>query len=134
MITWSGLYSVGVEEIDDQHKRFFALIGELFQANDSGVDTETLPPYLLKELAAYAEYHFATEEKYFDLYHYEHAEEHKSEHRMFKERVAELTTHHESGGADTIALLAEFMGDWLANHIAQSDKKYMQCFKEHGLS
>lgn len=134
MITWSGLYSVGVEEIDEQHKRFFSLIGELFHANDSGVTEETIAPYLLKELDAYAAYHFATEEKYFDLYHYEHTEEHKAEHRMFKERVAELSVHHQSGGADTIALLAEFMGDWLANHIAQSDKKYMQCFKEHGLA
>lgn len=133
MITWSGLYSVGVEEIDEQHKRFFSLIGELFHANDSGVTEETIAPYLLKELDAYAEYHFATEEKYFDLFHYEGAELHKAQHQGFKDRVQEILAQHERREGDTVSTIAEFMEDWLVSHISNSDKRYVACFKQHGV-
>mgnify|MGYP003418026537 FL=1 len=134
MITWNNIYSVDVNEIDEQHQHFFKLLAELFRAEEPGVDTKLHAHYILKELAGYAEYHFATEEKYFDLFQYEGAELHKAQHQAFKVRVGEIMAQHEAGGGDTISVIAEFMEDWLVSHISNSDKRYVACFRAHGLS
>ncbi len=133
MIIWDNIYSIDVREIDDQHKQFFALLAELFRADEPGIDTYEHAHHILTELAAYAEYHFATEEKYFDLFHYEGAELHKAQHQGFKDRVQEILAQHERREGDTVSTIAEFMEDWLVSHISNSDKRYVACFKQHGV-
>ena len=41
-LIWDDKYSVGVKEIDDQHKNLFVVINELFRSIDSGITEEVI--------------------------------------------------------------------------------------------
>jgi len=132
-ITFKEEHSVGVKEIDDQHKQFIAILNELADAIDNNKTKETLA-HIFDELGSYAEFHFATEEKYFDMFSYDGAEEHKAKHQELKEKIADLKSKMADNQVSLSFELIDFMEDWLIDHLANMDQKYVQCFKEHGLS
>ena len=77
--------------------------------------------------------HFATEEKYFDEFKYEGAEEHKAEHRKLEKSVADMQKRAKAGDLTFTVELLDFFEDWLIKHLAEMDQKYVKCFNEHGL-
>lgn len=132
-ITWKPTYSVGISEIDEQHKRFVVLINDLYDAVEIGSE-EIVMGDIIGQLAAYADYHFSTEEMYFDRFNYEKSSEHKKAHQVFRKKI-EIFKNKYQGNEHTIAKeVMVFMKDWISKHIQEIDKAYMECFKENGLS
>ncbi|HTX86578.1 MAG TPA: hemerythrin domain-containing protein, partial [Candidatus Nanoarchaeia archaeon] len=75
-IKWEDKFSVGVKELDEQHKKIIEIINRL-TAMDSAADfsgEEILK--ILRELNDYAHYHFTNEEIYFREFDYPKAESH----------------------------------------------------------
>lgn len=123
--------SVDVKEIDDQHKKFIEIMAEMQVAVDATLAHAAAGAVLIK-LYGYAHYHFGTEEKYFALFHYEEADEHKAIHESFFLKVSEFRRRHALG--EDIALeTMNFMFNWLVSHIENVDRKYIDCFHKHGL-
>ena len=75
-VDWLPEYSVEVAEIDEQHKKFILLMNDLADAVDIGCQEITIGD-TIKQLAEYADYHFLTEEKYFDNFDYVDSVKHK---------------------------------------------------------
>lgn len=132
-LAWKEEYSVGVKEIDDQHKRFIEIMNSLYTAVYAGEDREKLAEILLN-VANYKDNHFATEEKYFDLFHYENTDEHKAEHQKLREKVTAFYQEFKEGKTDITADLLDFLENWLVDHLANQDQKYVECFQKNGLS
>lgn len=132
-ITWSQEMSVGVKEIDEQHKVFVGIMSDLYNLMFKGA-TEPEMSTLIKQLEAYKTFHFATEERYFDKFSYELADEHKSEHRKLEAKIAELKLRLKNEGETALSDLLDFLEDWLVEHIEINDKKYTTCFNKNGLS
>jgi hemerythrin len=131
-IAWNESMSVHVKEIDAQHQLFVRILNEMY----SGVTDPKLKcvlGHVLDEIVNYAGYHFATEEKYFDLFNYEFADEHKQEHRKMEKRLQNIYEQHKTEDVGVVGELLYFMEDWLNNHIEIHDKKYTNCFNQHGL-
>lgn len=131
-LEWEDKYSVGVKLIDDQHKKMFSTINELIAILSTKPSQEQVSE-IIKSLIEYKKYHFATEEKYFDEFNYEGAKEHKEKHKLFSERLEKMI---EENKGDSVALafqLVDFLEDWLIEHLMVVDRKYIPCFKEHGL-
>lgn len=134
-ILWSEEYNVGVKEIDDQHKYFVGLLNETYDAVINKKSIEKIQEIFVK-LDNYAILHFGTEEKYFDLFHYELAQEHKEEHKKLLKKAREFKQHyrnHPEKIYDIIEELFDFLENWLVDHIANQDRKYIECFKKNGL-
>jgi len=131
-LNWDYTYSVGVKEIDEQHQKFFAIINDLYAHFQEMKPREELVP-ILDRLVDYAEYHFATEEKYFDQFHYEQADEHKAAHQGFTVKMEGFRAKYDKGEEDLTIQLLDFLEDWLVHHINNVDKKFTECFHEHGL-
>ncbi len=131
-IQWSEKHSMGVKEIDDQHKAFIETLNQLYAAINSGMGKEEMEKILLG-LVNYATNHFATEEKYFDLYQYENSAEHKEEHRKLKAKVTDFYEKLKKGEADITLDLLDFMESWLVDHLENQDQKYKECFQKNGL-
>lgn len=131
-IPWTNELSVGVKEIDEQHQMFLGILNELC---DILANARPIPEIadVLRQLTAYANFHFATEEKYFDKFHYELADEHKEEHKKLLARVMEFNKRFETEGETILPELLDFLEDWLVDHLSEQDKKYVKCFSEHGL-
>jgi len=130
---WTNDYSVNVAEIDDQHKKLFAMIDEYYQALGRKEQTEALAE-LLEGLAQYAATHFHNEEVYFDKFGYQHAEAHKQAHADLVARVTDIAARARQGVAVLNMELATFLRDWLNEHIKGLDTQYSQCFNDNGLA
>jgi len=131
-IDWLPEYQVEVAEIDDQHKKFVLLINDVYDTIEVGCE-EIILGDILDQLDAYSEYHFATEEKYFDLFKYPDSIKHKQVHQDFRNQVASFREHYQENEDLYARRVLEFMKNWLTDHIVTLDKAYAECFHEHGL-
>lgn len=133
MLVWTNDLSVGVVEIDEQHKELFARINRLFGALDaSGAEAELRKLFVYLE--SYVVEHFGNEEHYMGAYAmhgYSDAEHHKSEHRAFIRDLGEFKTDLEAGepSAQFVEEFKKWMRNWWFLHIQRVDKglgKFLQ--------
>jgi len=132
-LSWETQYQLGIKVIDEQHKAFIDALNELINSLNSTSGYEYIGQNVLPKIYEYANNHFATEEKYFDEFNYEGTEEHKSEHSRFKQKLTEIADLYMTNKMEASFDLADFLEDWLLDHIANMDKKYVDCFHQHGL-
>ncbi len=122
-------YYLGVDEIDQQHKRLFEIAESAYNLlNDEFVpDKFDYINSILQELKNYTIFHFQDEEKYMESINYKKLFSHKIEHQEFIERLnqIELNEFEENQDKALLAIL-NFLNDWLVNHILYTDKKYTQ--------
>ena len=131
-LEWEEKYSVGVEEIDNQHKRMFLVINELLDAINTNSTEESLE-HIIESLIQYKKFHFATEEKYFSEFNFNGADEHIQKHKEFNDKLAILKEKYPTYNIEFAFELVDFLEDWLINHLLVVDQKYVQCFHDHGL-
>jgi len=132
MLTWDNSYSVGVKELDDQHRKMIEFINDLelgMQASDSRDSMVKV----LNGLVAYTKDHFANEEFYFRQFDYDKTEDHIQEHLKLISEVQGLVYKFELREALDQNKVMEFLKTWLVDHILGADKKYVDCFSRNGL-
>ncbi len=125
LITWTSMFSTGIGEQDNQHKKLIELINQLNDAMQEGKGAEVLGK-VLSELVSYTVFHFGYEEKLMDQYNYGDSSAHKSEHVKFVQTVGEFKKNFDSGNAVISVEVMNFLRDWLTNHIMKTDKKLGQ--------
>jgi hemerythrin len=134
---WDEHYSVHVELIDEQHKKYFAIVNKIVDNLDSSAVDRQVIGEIVKELVDYAFYHFQVEEKYFTEFAYPEAESHIKGHDIYRNKMKGFLARMETVSDDEITALfgelSEFATEWFAEHILVEDQKYSQCFNEHGL-
>ncbi len=117
---WNDDYSVGVEEIDSQHKRFLQLIREAYALKQSGADNSRIQA-LLVELDKYLVFHTKSEELLMILYSYPQYEKQREEHSKLIQQVKEdLKTLPDN--PDGLTDLMIFLMKWFVNHTTYLDK------------
>lgn len=131
-LEWEGKYSVGVEEIDNQHKKMFAVINELLDSLEASNTREHIEN-IIKSLVEYKMFHFETEEKYFKEFNYDGAEDHINRHKEFNDKLVFLQQKYPIYEPAFAYELVDFLEDWLIKHLMITDQKYVKCFHEHGL-
>jgi len=132
LIQWNSSLSIGINEIDEQHKKLIVMINQLQDAMRVGKGKEILGT-TLNELVRYTVYHFSTEEKYFDRYDYPETATHIDEHAKFIREVSAFKKEFEEGRIGITIKLMNFLSDWLVNHIMGSDKKFGPYLNEKGI-
>ena len=128
MKKWDSKYSVKVEVLDDQHKELFRLVNELSGAVENGEEIDK--NYTMARLEVYSLYHFTSEEHLMQKYNYPQIKEHLHEHNKFRVQILKFKDQFLSGEAkdDRVAgQVIEYLEDWIANHILETDKKYSPC-------
>ena len=125
IVNWkSELYSVNVDEIDQQHQHLFHLLNKLFDSMSKGSDKEVLRE-VLTELMDYTHYHFGCEEAHFcELSRYKCKEKHKEEHQEFVEHIQSFYNDFVSGNKLLTMDIFIYIKDWINRHIRQVDKGY----------
>lgn len=124
VLEWTDKMSVGSEALDEDHKRLIGMLKELNIALKAGSPAETIRD-IMTELSAYADYHFAAEERVLRMARYEGLEEHIEAHNKWRERLVEMKTTLEGKADRRSALkLSDFLSDWLIRHILGDDQKF----------
>ena len=131
-IVWDKKYSVNIEVIDEQHKKLFEVLGNLFDGMGKKRDKEFLGA-IIGELVQYAAEHFATEEIFMRQYDFPGYVQHKKEHEAFKDKVAAFQKSFETGKATLSLEVINFLTGWLDHHILKVDKEYSPFLNEKGV-
>jgi len=124
MFQWKPEYSVHIASIDGQHQNLFRLGGELYASMSAGQGKASLSK-ILARLVQYTAVHFAHEERLMLLHGYPDFAAHQAEHQALTKRVLELQSEFEAGRVTISVQLLNFLKDWLRQHIAGSDQKYV---------
>jgi hemerythrin len=131
-LDWNPSFSVGVDLLDEQHKRIVGMINRLISDSEATVRSETISE-LLDGLTKYGSDHFRTEEQLLEEYGYPDLARQKQEHKAYRIKVVafcQATTSHEDSVPGE---LLEFMRDWWMNHIMETDMKYRSFLTERGV-
>lgn len=131
-ISWSDELSVGLQEIDEQHKILINLINRLFNEAILHKADKTVISAILEELVQYTIVHFAVEESLFRIFDYPDTEMHQAHHDKLKQEVSSFQKKFAGGAVIDIELM-NFLRKWLTHHIMMDDKKYTPFFLEKGL-
>ena len=123
IIKWTEEYSVGIREIDNQHKGLVIIINELFTLMTKGKAKDNLNE-IFEHLTDYTKKHFLAEETMLFKYAYPEFEQHRVEHSKFIENLNKLKSDFNNGKITISLEILNFLKDWLLNHIKLSDKKY----------
>lgn len=132
-VIWTKELSVNVKELDEQHLKLVDFINGAEERIELGFDLTDFSNFF-KEIKDYTETHFATEEKYFKQFDYEGAIEHVQIHNNIKSTILEFEERFK--GNQSIGLIEEFiehLKDLFFFHVMEYDKKYVNCFNQHGL-
>ncbi|MBP6409160.1 MAG: hemerythrin family protein [Fusobacteriaceae bacterium] len=121
---WNDEYSIGIVEIDEQHKKLFELSEILNEATEINEIKD-----ILLFLEEYMQFHFNTEESMMRKYNYELIEEHKKLHDDLKEKVTGYIELYFLGNYSFIEELEEVVQEWIYEHILEEDRKYKEFFK-----
>lgn len=121
-IAWSKILSVGVAEIDDDHKRLITIFNELNRAVASGGSAEYCAA-TLDELLKCTAWHFSHEERLMLKHGYPGRGPHKAAHEELIE--AARTLQGRLSAADAVMAEAEivYLERWLIEHILAVDLK-----------
>ena len=124
LIEWNDAFSVGNQQIDEHHKKFFRIINMLYDSMKTGEREEVLLT-VLKELQEYVQYHFKAEESLMKLYAYPDFASHKAEHDDMSQKVSKFLIEYERRDEHLAIDVLNFLSAQLQNHILQTDRKYI---------
>lgn len=132
LMDWDESLSVGVAEVDRQHKALIALLNLLHSTSTSGKGNETLRK-VFGDLAAYTVEHFGFEEKMLAQHGYPELQGHMDAHAKLTARVVQLREDFDTGRGMLGAGLFLFLRSWLNGHIRGSDRQYGRFLNAKGV-
>lgn len=128
-ITWRQQMSVGIKEIDDDHRQLIAIISDFNFAAESrsGQIDEGNMRVILAKLQRYAREHFDREEKLQLACNYPGHAENKKQHELLTRQLDDFTRLYTDGklgsAKSATILMSKFLNRWLVDHILKVDLK-----------
>ncbi|MFA6283667.1 MAG: bacteriohemerythrin [Desulfurivibrionaceae bacterium] len=132
IIEWDEKFSVGIKEIDDQHKVLVDILDELYYAMLKARGNEVIET-TLEKLVQYTKTHFNTEELLFKKYSYPEEKAHKAEHDAMLKKVAAFRQDFKNEKLIGVDLM-HFLNKWFVEHLQTTDYRYVNFFKGVGVS
>lgn len=122
---WSNAYRIGIDEIDEQHRGFFAASHRLYEAILERKGSEAVAE-VIRFMRSYAEKHFQTEEAFMRRHRYPGLIAHQGQHTAFFRRLEDLEQDLTLIGPsqDLAERALDITQDWLIDHIADEDVLY----------
>jgi len=131
MIEWNEKYSLSIPRIDEDHKNLLGIINKAILSKEHNDNLEELRE-VLNEMAKYAQTHFATEELYMIKFDYPEYQYHKKEHLDFTTKINAYENGLINADYHIADEILDYLKKWLVNHILETDKKYVDCFRKKG--
>jgi len=124
LITWDqDKFSVGIDEINEQHKKWITLINRLHDSIMTH-DSEISQEIAIREMLDYTHFHFKQEEDLLRKVAYPDYEKHKLEHGHFILKLEKLDQDIANGNYVLRTQIMSILKNWLENHICKVDTLY----------
>lgn len=120
-LQWTQALSVGVDEIDEQHRELFRRAANLLEGLRKGEPEEI--GVLIDFLYEYAVTHFGAEEQFMRTTGYPGYVRHKAEHDRFISDLLALAAEHDRKGSGAFMALKvnHWLVQWLKDHVSGTD-------------
>ncbi len=119
-IVWDKILSIGVDEIDEDHRKLI----HIFNILNHAVAEKESPEYLaatLEELINCTVWHFSHEERLMLKHRYPASDEHKAEHGDLIQSARELQREILQSDKPIADEQIQFLERWLTEHILTTD-------------
>ena len=123
LLKWSNFFSVGVDDIDNQHKKLVQILNDLHYVIANNEGDKAIKELLLK-LLEYTKEHFVDEEKFMIEIEFPGFDKHFQKHFKLTEQVEQFCDNVNNGVEINQLELVVFVMDWLKDHIMEEDMEY----------
>ena len=127
-LIWRQDFSIGIPEMDEQHKKWIEIINELHESLTSVLNTDVLSK-TFQDVIDYTVYHFTEEEKLMQKIDYPDFLNHKALHLNFTGKINKLKDEFLLGEVVLQTEIMTILKDWLTEHIKNMDIEYA-CFQD----
>jgi hemerythrin-like metal-binding protein len=131
-INWSPKYSVGVEIIDEQHKRLVLMLNRLIGSKEATTNSEIVSD-VITQMTKYAEDHFKLEEDLMAEFGFPLLDQHRQSHDKYRKKVVDLCTAVLLDVPIVPQVMLNYLVKWWENHILHEDMEYKSFFKKNGI-
>lgn len=119
-IYWNDVYTLGHEQVDNEHKKLFDLSNTLLNSGNDRIKIIKS----LKELIRYTKIHFTNEERYMESIGFTFLDEHKELHKKIVEKLdVQIKKVDEIPFEEFGKSLVMFINENIVNHILVEDKR-----------
>lgn len=122
---WRDEFNIGVETVDQEHRRLFKIINKLFAFREDEKDNQWTCQEGIKYFKSHAVNHFNDEEAYMESIGYEGLEQHRRIHQSFREdTLPALEQELERTGyaPDSVDHFLGVCTGWLIGHTLTEDQ------------
>lgn len=122
LIEWKDSYSVGVADVDYEHREMIDLINDLHerlsrQAGD--LDTAAFLGKIFQTISS----HFALEERFMQEKGYDQFSQHKTAHEQLLDEIREIMDNYEAAPDDSSTELSRRLDRWFTEHFKTHDAR-----------
>ncbi len=125
-------HDVKVKLLNEQHKKLFDTLKELYSAMEDKSDKAALLR-IINNLSIYIKEHLTAEEALLEKYNYPGLEEQREQHKLFVNKIEDFKKDFEDNKFMLYFDMAIFLKTWIANHIEEIDKKYADFLNSKGV-
>jgi hemerythrin len=127
ILTWDASLSVGVAQLDNEHRVICGLINDLLKVAEAGQGIQMqVVEQSMRTLLEVIRQHFASEERMLADVGYQENLSHQHLHRGLEERLEHLLARK---GLVVNRELADFLRQWFLEHLQTEDQKYAAFLK-----
>lgn len=123
LLEWNDRFSIGLQEIDNQHKRLIDIINKLHDVlkNDA---SEPVADSVFFDLHSYTKEHFSAEEASMSESGFPDVDKHAQAHRNLETQLEGYRRKYDAGDKGAAVDLAQFLMTWLVEHMLKMDGEY----------
>lgn len=123
LIQWQDSFSLGIPEVDHEHRSLIDLINALHDSLTTTARTDEIAEFLA-ELHASVAAHFALEERVMRQAGYREIAAHKAEHEQLLDEIRGIMDEQgRPSAADYERALAERLREWFERHFRDADRR-----------
>ena len=122
LIEWSDSFSVGVTDIDHEHKSLIELINQLYDNLEQKAQAEEVSDFF-GEIYAHISAHFALEEKIMRDHDYPEDGAHKEEHERLLEEIRDMMDEYSDNAEIDENELSTRLRNWFGEHFKTMDSR-----------
>ncbi len=128
--SWTEDLFTGSSLIDGDHHKLLELVNALIETMESAQDNQRMSK-AMNDLIAYAREHFGREEAEMERIRYVAVLAHRAAHSKLLAQLVELKAMLDAGGKINVPAVADFLKEWLRDHILTIDMKLAATLKTH---
>ena len=123
VLQWEDRFSIGIAEVDHEHRELIQLINDLHAAMGGDRSQERVEEFL-GEILARISAHFALEEKSMETLRYPERAEHKRDHEHLLDEIRDIMDDVTDHGVLDEDRLSNRLRTWFGDHFASFDVRF----------